>query len=593
MNQFSKQMDYLATSIILLCTGLLFLFLNRTLNTYPVLHFSLLLICQSLLLFVLAALSIYRELSLNREAQKEQEPWTSRDSVDSVNATMLLIVVMVLVVGFYMFTLRVSDQIQGQTAPIHMVVCVLTFILFACVEKWWSMRIQQVRDASSICNLMVLNKGATALLFLDMVSAFTGLFSITRYADYGMIGMWLYVAVSAAASVAVKVLRHSQAMEFYLYVLLPFYRPWGRPHSGALDWLEQNTGISMRSLWSLKFLRETLPACALGVVLVLWLSTCFVQVEAYQQGALYRFGRLSEEDILSPGLHFKLPVPFEVVRLYDVAHAQSMIVGYEGDTESRNNLWTMAHKGEEQKMLLGAGRELVAINLKVTYRISDLYAYLTNYSSPEQALNAKGYEIVMHNTVSTDINTIMSEDRSILSHAIEEELARYARQAGLGLEVMGVTLASIHPPIEIADIYQSVVSAGIQKKAAILTAEGAAMVAREQAQADKQTAVNQAGISRDERVSVANAEVREYNASIEAYQINPISYRLDRYLEAVENALSGRKKYLVGAGVDTGSLYSGAFRDLNGLAGQQNSQTTQGQTDSQSESGAAGKGEQK
>ena len=119
------------------------------------------------------------------------------------------------------------------------------------------------------------------------------------------------------------------------------------------------------------------------------------------------------------------------------------------------------------------------------------------------------------------------------------------------------------------------------------------MVAREQAQADKQTAVTQAGISRDERVSVANAEVREYNASIEAYQINPISYRLDRYLEAVESALSGRKKYLVGTGVDTGSLYSGAFRDFNGLAGQQNSQATQGQTDSQSESGAAGKGEQK
>ena len=140
MNQFSKQMDYLATSIILLCTGLLFLFLNRTLNTYPVLHFSLLLICQSLLLFVLAALSIYRELSLNREAQKEQEPRTSRDSVDSVNATMLLIVVMVLVVGFYMFTLRVSDQIQGQTAPIHMVVRVLQFVRIASLEKSWSMR---------------------------------------------------------------------------------------------------------------------------------------------------------------------------------------------------------------------------------------------------------------------------------------------------------------------------------------------------------------------------------------------------------------------------------------------------------------------
>ena len=164
-------------------------------------------------------------------------------------------------------------------------------------------------------------------------------------------GLWLYVAAAAGVSVAVKVLRHGNELEFYLYVPLPFfYRRWGTQRSGALDWLEQNTGISMRSLWSLKFLRTTLPTCALGVVLVLWLSTCFVQVEAYQQAALYRFGRLEQEDILAPGLHFKLPVPFEVARVYDVSHAKTMIVGYEGDVENQNNLWTMAHKGEEQKL---------------------------------------------------------------------------------------------------------------------------------------------------------------------------------------------------------------------------------------------------
>ena len=159
----------------------------------------------------------------------------------------------------------------------------------------------------------------------------------------------------------------------------------------------------------------------------------------------------------------------------------------------------------------------MAINLKITYRISDLYTYLTRYSSPEDVLNAKGYEVVMGETIHTDINTIISEDRSQLSHRIEEQLKEYAREAELGLEVMSVTLASIHPPVAIADIYQSVVSAGIQKKTSVLTAEGKALVAREGAEADKQLAINDAGIQRDERVSSANAEIQKYNASIEAY----------------------------------------------------------------------------
>ena len=61
MSKFSKQLDYLVTSLVLMGTGLLFLFLNRGLNTYSALHFSLLQICQSVLLLIMAALSIYGE----------------------------------------------------------------------------------------------------------------------------------------------------------------------------------------------------------------------------------------------------------------------------------------------------------------------------------------------------------------------------------------------------------------------------------------------------------------------------------------------------------------------------------------------------
>jgi len=282
MSRFSKQVDLLVTSLILMCVGLLFLFLNQGLNTYLVLHFSLLMIFQSLLLLIMAALSIYREFS----KQKQPEGAPLKESVDSVNATMLLIVVVILVVGFYLFTMKLPRPDAGIAAPIHMVVCVLVFILFSLTEKWWALKLKQMADASSVCNLLVLDRVATAVVFLDMVMSFTGLFQITQYADYAVIALWLYAAASALVSVAIKVLRHGNDLEFHLYVLLPFYTRGGIQHSGALEWLEENTGISMRSLWSLQFLKETLPLCALGVVAVLWLSTCFVQIEAYEQGAL-------------------------------------------------------------------------------------------------------------------------------------------------------------------------------------------------------------------------------------------------------------------------------------------------------------------
>ena len=365
MEKRAKQLEYLITSMILLGIGMLFFFMNESVNTYTVLRFGLFQIMQSVLLMICAILLWYRAYVVRREQETaeggaetlgaaqaapeeagEEKREAKRDAVDSVNATMLLVVVTVLVVGFYLFTLKPREDVTGAVAPLHMVVCVVSFILYACVERWWSMQLDTNPDAASICNLMVLNKIAVAALMADMVTSFTGLFSVSQYVDYVILGCWFYVAAMAAVSVAVKMTRHREELVFRLYILFPVYYYGGQKGSGALTWLEQHTGISMRSLWSLKFIKMILPSCAMAVLLLVWLSTCVVQVETYQQGALYRFGSLAREDILEPGLHFKLPVPFEEVKIYNVTQPQGMIVGYEGDVNNKNNLWTRPHEGE-------------------------------------------------------------------------------------------------------------------------------------------------------------------------------------------------------------------------------------------------------
>ncbi len=594
MNEPQRKIDYLVTGAIPLFSGLLFLVLNQALGLPAVLNFSLLFLCQGALLMILGALSIYRSHAAVRPPRKkaapepEEKPDSAGDpegaeppedgekpvkrpkrrrkpevrerneSLNSVNATVALFIALMLVVSYDILTPGSPAEPKAAPALIHMVLCVLIFILCACVEKWWAMKLQQNEDAAAVCSLMVLDKLAAAVLLADLILHFTGADRGAKYTGTLMILIWLYLTFSVLLSGVIKLVFHRTEMTFHLYVPLPFYRRGGGERQSLVDWLEANTGLSMRSLWSLNFLRVSLPACLLGGLLLLWLSTCVVQVEPYQKGALYRFGRLEAQDILEPGLHVKLPVPFETARVYDVTHPRTLYVGYEGsDEEGDNNLWTTSHTGEEHKMLLGGGRELVSINLKVHYRISDLYSYLTNYAQPDKVLQAKGYEIIMHNTVNTDVNEVLSVDRSALSQEIRDQLAKFAQESGLGVEVTGVTLASIHPPIEIANIYQNVVSAGIQKKAAILAAEGSAMVSREQALADQQVSVNEAGIAKDQRTSQANAEVTEYNASIEAYRLDPEAYRLDRYLESVEKTMSGRKKYLLGRGVDESCLYSG------------------------------------
>ena len=575
-----RRSDNLPAGLLLLCVGVLFLFLNRGLQTCLAFQFSLLHLYECGVLLILAVMPRYQRsirqrgeeiaARLAEEAEEgvedyEREELEAWKPVTGATLGLVLVLTLSVIVGVAFFVSGRSGAAPGQSAPIHTVVCVVVFILYACVEKWWAMK-EESPETLGLCRLMVVNKAAVLLLFADLFLNYTGIADLTRIAELLMVALWVYVAVCSSAGLILKRFRSPDEEEFSLFLPMPFHKKRGK-HS-LVDWLEENTGISMRSLWSLKFLKVSLPTCLLGGIVLLWLSTCVVQVDAYQEGALYRFGRLSESDILEPGLHFKLPVPFEVAEVHDVTHTKTMVVGYEGDDETTNNLWTMGHKGEEHKLLLGAGRELVAINLKISYRIDDLHAYLTNYADPEAVLNAKGYEIIMHDTVNTDINTLMSVDRSALSKEIETKLAQFAEEAELGIEVQGVALASIHPPVEISDTYQSVVSAGIQKKAAVLAAEGEALKAKEGANAEHQVTINEADITHDNRVSSANAESIEYNASLKAYRMDPEAFRLDRYLDAVQNALSGKKKYILGPGVDPSSLYSGFLPNLQGPVAQ-------------------------
>ena len=139
MEKRAKQLEYLITSMILLGIGMLFFFMNESVNTYTVLRFGLFQIMQSVLLLICAILLWYRAYVVRREQETaeggaetlgaaqaapeeagEEKREAKRDAVDSVNATMLLVVATVLVVGnlspeinFYNLRISIAQHAFG------------------------------------------------------------------------------------------------------------------------------------------------------------------------------------------------------------------------------------------------------------------------------------------------------------------------------------------------------------------------------------------------------------------------------------------------------------------------------------------------
>ena len=120
-------------------------------------------------------------------------------------------------------------------------------------------------------------------------------------------------------------------------------------------------------------------------------------------------------------------------------------------------------------------------------------------------------------------------------------------------------MESIHPPLEIASIYQGVIGAEIEAEEIIRKAENEAKVKEENANAAKNATVNAAIAESHTKIATATASVSEFMASVEANNTNSDSYHYYKYLNALTQAYGKSNLILVGDGIDTSKIYFGSF----------------------------------
>jgi len=306
---------------------------------------------------------------------------------------------------------------------------------------------------------------------------------------------------------------------------------------------KEKLNFSLKSLYTIKYALKILPAVVLGFCFVLFISTSIFVVEPHQQALVFRLGKLETTAVIEEGIHLKLPFPIDRARIYDVYRVNSMQIGYQS-TYSENYLWTKSHDGGENTMLLGDGNEMVAVNIKVIYKISNLYNYVKTYANPEEALRAAAYEALMYRTVNTTLDEFLSVDRSSLSVSLEQELSLFCKEKELGVSVIQVIIESIHPPVDVADFYQRVVTALIIKNTIIKRAESQAVQKIIAAQQESRTAIDNAIAARHNRVSEAQKEMAVYYAAMQAYAISPASFELVKYLDTYEKIIANNKVYV-------------------------------------------------
>ena len=265
-------------------------------------------------------------------------------------------------------------------------------------------------------------------------------------------------------------------------------------------------GFQVSSTWFYQLLQRWLFPIVVIALAAVELLTSVVVVNADEQVVVERLGA-QPTAVLSPGIHFKLPYPIDIVRRAPVKRIRELEIGeaVEEDDEDPHKaiLWTEKHEFVPELMLLVAAPKLedlsgeaetaayattdaretesVAVSLlmvsvPIEYRVNDISKYLYTYDNPEKLLEAVAYQHLSDYAAGTDIDELMGPGRQACNTEMKRSIQARLDELNVGIEIVFIGISEAHPPSQgkVAAAFQGVLSAQTGMGAMIHAAKGKA-----------------------------------------------------------------------------------------------------------------------
>lgn len=248
----------------------------------------------------------------------------------------------------------------------------------------------------------------------------------------------------------------------------------------------------------LKPLRLILGAIALiGIIVTLFsLLFGFVSIPANSVGVRMRFG--AYKGLENPGLTYAIPHVDEIVvvptqRLlkleFGFASANAMN-SFQGDREP-----------EDTETMITGDLNTALVPWVVQYRITDPKTYLFGAREPEQTLRDLSESVMREVIGDRTVDEVLTIGRHDIETSALKRLADLSSEYGLGLQIQQVQLATVRPPPIVQAAFNEV----------------------NQAQQEKQTAINQAWAVYNDAVPKARGQAKEMEKQAEAYAFRRVN----------------------------------------------------------------------
>lgn len=279
------------------------------------------------------------------------------------------------------------------------------------------------------------------------------------------------------------------------------------------------------------------------IALFVLMSTVFV-VDQRQYAILFALGEVKQV-IREPGLHFKLPPPFQNVLFLD------------------NRILTI--ESSDADRFITAEKKNILVDTFVKWRITDPRLYFISFGNDERRAQNRMSQIVKaalnDEITKRTVREVISGERGKVMVAIQKKVKDEAKQ--IGVDILDVRLKRVDYVDQInASVYDRMKSERA-RVANELRSTGAAESEKIRADADRQRVVILAEAYRDAEKIRGEGDANATKTYAQAFGQNPEFYRFYQSLEAYRASFKTRKDLLV---IDPNSEFFKYFKDSSGAS---------------------------
>jgi len=266
-------------------------------------------------------------------------------------------------------------------------------------------------------------------------------------------------------------------------------------------------------------------AIVILIGLSILLSTLFV-VDQRQYAIVFALGEVKKV-ISEPGLHFKLPPPFQNVLFLD------------------KRILTL--DTPEADRFITAEKKNILVDAYVKWRIDDPRLYFVSFSGDERRANDRMNQIIKaalnEEITKRTVREVISGERGKVMDSIHKKVVEESKQ--IGVEIIDVRLKRVDYVEQINNSVYDRMKAERTRVANELRSTGAAESEKIRADADRQRTVILAEAYRDAENIRGDGDAKASQIYAQAFGQNPEFYKFYRSLEAYRASFKSRQDMMV------------------------------------------------